>query len=169
MANLKQCTVFMTMFTIRPYQPEDRQQVESRFAEMLNYERVLDKHTVQGESVAADYMDWLLAECAQKQGMIYVAEAQGNVVGFVTLYVVHEFDITTAFNEYVYISDFGVSATHRGQGIGSALLAQAEAYAREIGQKMLKLDVLTNNDNALSVYRRFGLQPYVMSMLKELE
>ena len=157
------------MYRIRPYRPEDRQQVELRFAEMLNYERGLDKHTVQGEPVATPYMEWLLAECAQKQGMIFVAEAASEVVGFVSLYVEHEPDITTDFNDYVYISDFSVSAVHRGRGIGSALLAQAETYAREIGQKMLKLDVLTNNDIALSVYRRFGLHPYVMSMLKELD
>jgi hypothetical protein len=49
------------------------------------------------------------------------------------------------------------------------LLAQAETYAREIGQKMLQLHVLTNNDNALSVYGRFGLQPYVTTMLKALD
>jgi ribosomal protein S18 acetylase RimI-like enzyme len=157
------------MFTIRPYQSEDRQQVERCIAEMLNYERVLDKHSVQGEPVAAPYMDWLLAECAQKQGAIFVAEVQSNLVGFVSLYVEYEYDITTDFNQYVYISDFIVSAEHRGAGIGSALLAEAEAYARQIGQKMLKLDVLANNDNALSVYQRFGLKPYVMSMLKELD
>lgn len=157
------------MFAIRPYRPEDRQQVERHFAEMLNYERVLDKHTVPGEPVAAPYMDWLLVECARKQGMIYVADKAGEVIGFVSVYVEHEPDITTAFNEYLYICDFVVSAAHRGQGIGSALLAQAEAYAREVGQKKLQLHVLTNNDNALSVYRRFGLKPYVMTMLKELD
>jgi ribosomal protein S18 acetylase RimI-like enzyme len=157
------------MFTIRPYRPEDRPQVEHCFAELTNYEHALDKFTVPGEPVAAPYMNWLLEECAQNQGAIFVAEADGRIAGFVSIYVEHSKDITVSLNEYLHISDLVVLAEYRGQGIGSTLLARAEAYAREIGQKVLKLHVLANNEDALSVYHRFGLQPHLLSMLKELD
>jgi ribosomal protein S18 acetylase RimI-like enzyme len=157
------------VFTIRPYRPEDRPEVERCFAELCDYEHVLDKFTLPGEPVAAPYMDWLLVECAQNQGAIFVAEIDDQVVGYASMYVRRDDDITVSLNEYLYVNDFIVNATYRGQSIGSALLARAEAYAREIGQKVLKLHVLANNDPALSVYRRFGLQPYVLSMLKELD
>lgn len=157
------------MFTIRSYRTEDREQVECRFAELSDYEHVLDKFTLPGASVAAPHMDWLLAECAQNQGAIFVAEENGIIVGFLSTYVEHDLDITVSLSEYLHISDLIVAAQYRGQGIGSALLAQAEVYAREIGQKVLKLNVLANNEDALSVYRHFGLQPYLLSMLKELD
>jgi ribosomal protein S18 acetylase RimI-like enzyme len=157
------------MFTIRPYRTEDRERVERRFAQLSDYEHTLDKFTNPGESVAAPHMDWLLAECAQNQGAIFVAETEGVIVGFVSTYVEHEQDISVNLSEYLHICDLIVTAEHRGRGIGSALLAQAEAYAREIGQKVIKLNVLANNEDALSVYRRFGLKAHMLTMLKELD
>ena len=157
------------MFTIRAYRPEDRPQVERRFAELSDYEHILDKFTVPGDAVAAPHMDWLLAECAQNQGVIFVAEADGVIAGFVSTYVEHDPDITVNLSEYLHIGDLIVAEAYRGQGIGSALLAEAEGYAREIGQKVIKLNVLANNDNELSIYQRFGLQPYLLTMLKEVD
>jgi GNAT superfamily N-acetyltransferase len=136
---------------------------------MLNYERMLDKFTLPGESVASRYMDWLLAECEQKQGAVFVAETEGILVGLLSLYVEQEPDITASLNEYLYVSDFVVTSEYRGQGIGGILLAQADAYAREVGQKTMLLHVLAENDGAMSVYRHFGLQPHVLTMIKELE
>jgi GNAT superfamily N-acetyltransferase len=58
------------------------------------------------------------------------------------------------------IHDIVVSADWRGRGIGRALLAAAEAGARERGCCKLTLEVLEGNGRAESVYRTFGFRPY---------
>ena len=58
------------------------------------------------------------------------------------------------------IHDIIVSATWRRRGIGQALLAAAEAGAREQGCCKLTLEVLTGNAPAINAYRNAGFAPY---------
>ena len=60
------------------------------------------------------------------------------------------------------IHDIAVLPTHRGQGVGQALLAAAEAHARDRGCCKLTLEVLTGNAVALRSYARFGFAPYAL-------
>ena len=60
------------------------------------------------------------------------------------------------------IHDIAVLPAHRGQGVGQALLAAAEAHARERGCCKLTLEVLTGNAVALRSYERFGFAPYAL-------
>jgi diaminopimelate decarboxylase len=50
----------------------------------------------------------------------------------------------------------GVRADHRGQGVGSALMAEAFRWASEMGVERLKLAVYPDNVTAIRLYRRFG-------------
>jgi GNAT superfamily N-acetyltransferase len=58
----------------------------------------------------------------------YVAEADGLIVGFITLFV---------FEGRLIIGWLGVIATHHRLGVGGRLLQQAEQYGRECGIKEL--------------------------------
>ncbi|MEK7344737.1 MAG: GNAT family N-acetyltransferase [Pseudomonadota bacterium] len=60
------------------------------------------------------------------------------------------------------IHDIAVLPAHRGQGVGQALLAAAQAHARNRGCCKLTLEVLTGNTVALRSYERFGFAPYVL-------
>ncbi len=62
----------------------------------------------------------------------------------------------------VNVHDIAVAPGHRGRGIGQALLAAAEAHARERGACKLTLEVLTGNQRALRSYEQFGFAPYVL-------
>jgi ribosomal protein S18 acetylase RimI-like enzyme len=54
------------------------------------------------------------------------------------------------------IHDLGVLASHRGRGVGTALIAAAEAKARQLGCCKLTLEVLENNQRARAVYAKLG-------------
>ena len=54
------------------------------------------------------------------------------------------------------IHDLAVLAGHRGRGVGQALLAAAEAHARESGCCKLTLEVLEDNAPARRLYARAG-------------
>lgn len=56
------------------------------------------------------------------------------------------------------LHDVAVLATHRGRGIGRALLQAAEAEARNLGCCRLTLEVQEDNTPARSLYERFGFR-----------
>jgi ribosomal protein S18 acetylase RimI-like enzyme len=58
------------------------------------------------------------------------------------------------------IHDIAVAASHRGRGIGRALLAASEALARERGCCKLTLEALEGNVGAIGLYRSVGFAAY---------
>jgi RimJ/RimL family protein N-acetyltransferase len=59
-----------------------------------------------------------------------------------------------------HVADLGVAvaATHRRRGIGTALLAAAEEWARAAGVEKLELHVFPHNAPALALYDRLGYE-----------
>lgn len=55
-----------------------------------------------------------------------------------------------------YVNALAAYAEFRGKGIGTALLAQAEAYARETRAPALSIIVADQNEGAKRLYRRTG-------------
>jgi putative acetyltransferase len=49
-----------------------------------------------------------------------------------------------------------VVATHRGRGVGTALMAEAMRWAREHAVERIELTVYPHNVAAIALYRRFG-------------
>ncbi len=115
----------------------------------------------------------------------YVAEVDGEVVGFITLltrespsmpicptlraFLRHlgflgicraliglPLLIKNIGREDCYIEAIGVGEGWQGQGIGSALLKQAEEYAKERGKPYLTLEASRTNGAAIRLYRRLG-------------
>ena len=62
--------------------------------------------------------------------------------------------------DLVYIEALAVEESHRSRGIGSLLLADAEAWARSRGRSRLALHVLANNAGARRLYKRAGFHPW---------
>jgi len=57
-----------------------------------------------------------------------------------------------------HVATFGmfVVSSHRGRGIGSALVSEAFRWARLFGIERIELTVYPHNDAAIALYRRFG-------------
>ena len=88
-------------------------------------------------------------------GRILVARHQGEVIAMVSLL----FTISTALSGRVaLLEDMVVKPTHRGQGIGSQLLAYAVEFART--HQILRITLLTDHDNcaAQQIYQQQGFQ-----------
>ena len=69
---------------------------------------------------------------------------------------------TFACQPLVNVHDLAVVASHRGRGVGQALLAQVEQLARSKGACKLTLEVLSGNRQALGLYERCGFAPYAL-------
>ena len=68
---------------------------------------------------------------------------------------------TFAAKPLINLSDFYLEPRLRGKGIGTRLLETIEKEARAIGCCKLTLEVQQNNQNAQSVYGRFGFKQAV--------
>lgn len=156
---------------IRLYQPDDAEQIARCIEELQDYERELEPNRVPGQAIASRYLAELLTACAEKKGAIFVAVADVEVIaGFVCIWLEHEADMyLTTLVDYAYISDLIVRAPYRGRGIGQALLARAEAHARQVHAHTLRLNVLAANATAQRSYHYAGFRDYELSLLKRLD
>ncbi|HVM68388.1 MAG TPA: GNAT family protein [Gaiellaceae bacterium] len=84
---------------------------------------------------------------------VYVADDEGQLVGRLSL----ARDPHPASH---HVADLGilVAKSHRGRGIGQALLEQAVAWARDAGVSKIELHVFPWNEPALRLYSRFGFE-----------
>ncbi len=96
---------------------------------------------------------------------IFVAEAAGEVVGYVHL---TDYDLLYA-DHMKNIMGIAVASSHRRMGIGKKLLAAAEEWARESGAAGVRLVSGETRIGAHAFYRSLGYQGNKMQLnLKKL-
>jgi len=101
-----------------------------------------------------------------ERGMIFVARHPSRgVVGMVSAQLV----ISTAIGApSVWIEDMVIDAVFRGQGLGKALLAQAQAWGAAQGAGRVQLLADADNMLALDFYRHLDWQPTRLFAWKRL-
>src|SRR5579885_177693 len=144
---------------IRAYQPADQERVERCIRELPDFERSLEDDRVEGAGITRRYLLELLDTCQKQSGQLFVAEIDGRIAGFVCVWLEREPEsYLTSLALYAYISDLVVLPAYRRQGLGSALLAQAETFAAQQGVRALRITVLARNEGAKEVYHRAGFR-----------
>lgn len=97
-------------------------------------------------------------------GDLLVARRADEPVGFVWFELetgAYEQDATRGLVRNLY-----VRPDHRGEGVGSDLLAAAEERLRSAGAETLSLEVLAANEDARRFYRRHGYSPHRVELEK---
>lgn len=94
---------------------------------------------------------------------LFVAEADGERVGFIHLQRTEDF-FTGRSN--CHVSDLAVAPEHEGKGVGKALLAHAEAWAREHHCQLVTLAVFPGNERARALYESNGYAPDLLRLAK---
>ncbi len=97
---------------------------------------------------------------------VFVAEVENRAVGMVSVQALVS---TAEGGEVGLVEDLVVDAAFRGQKIGSALLAQVEAWARARGLLRLQLLADRNNAPALRFYRKHRWYPTQLVALRRAE
>ncbi|MGP3953921.1 GNAT family N-acetyltransferase [Streptomyces sp. 7N604] len=80
---------------------------------------------------------------------VEVAVDDGKVCGFVVAGV-------EEWHHRLAIHEIGVAPTHRGYGVGSALMQRACAYGRRLGARTAWLETSNVNVPAIRAYQRMG-------------
>jgi ribosomal protein S18 acetylase RimI-like enzyme len=96
---------------------------------------------------------FLQARLDNDESVIFIAEVDGGPAGFVQLYPC--FSSVTLKRVWV-LNDLYTSKKARKQGVGTALLEQARAFAAETGAKGLVLETTPDNETAQALYEQLG-------------
>ena len=92
------------------------------------------------------------AEAEQQQAM-YIAELDGQPAGCAYLVTLVDY---FNLNSHAHLSVLAVTREAEGQGVGTALIDQSIAWAKERGSDRLTLSALVTNTRARALYERKG-------------
>lgn len=97
---------------------------------------------------------------------LWVAEVNGEVVGFIDLWTIHDF---CHGGRLTYIQNLYVASKYRRLGVGSKLLQKIIERAEEKGA--LEVHVVTGFDNepAIRLYKKHGLNKESLQLEKEFK
>lgn len=155
---------------IRPYEPDDEAGSRACLVELQDAERAFDPRLRPGESMADEYLAQMHLRCREYDGAIFVAEQLGAIVGLVMILARVPFEsMDQPPGTYALVAELVVRDGFRRRGIARALLDTAECYAREAGASELRIDVLSENSPARTLYLRKGFASYEETLTKSLD
>ena len=96
---------------------------------------------------------FLAARLAASESVVFVAARAGELVGFTQLYPSFS---SGSMQRLWILNDLFVAPAARRNGIGAALMAAAEAFAREAGARGLLLATQKTNATAKALYASRG-------------
>lgn len=146
-----------TPTTIRPYADGDLPlmiEITCEAFEPVSIDRNIEEHV--GGSINGK--DWRFRKSLQiefdvvrQPGGVFVAEASGQIVGYITTF--HDVEAGVGF-----IPNLAVAAGHRGQGLGRRLIEHAVSHFRDLGVTYVRIETLEQNEAGQSLYPSLGFE-----------
>ncbi|MGY3263936.1 N-acetyltransferase family protein [Lysobacter sp. HA35] len=96
----------------------------------------------------------------------FVAELDGAIGAFIHVRRIRDYYTQS---DIAHVSDVVVGPHAEGHGIGRALMATAEDWAKAQGFALIQLYVLPENDSARRLYERVGYTPEWLKYVKPLD
>lgn len=144
--------------------------VRACLIELQDFEHQIDQRIPSGAEIVDAYIPEMMSRCESCDGRVFVAELNGEVVGYATILSrVTSEEIEDGGVEYGLISDLVTASGHRKQGVARALLDAAETFARKRGTKWLRVGALAANQLALGIYESRGFSKLYVELEKELD
>lgn len=154
---------------VREFTAKDIAGIVACFSELQEFERQIEPRRLPGEKVAASYVQSLLKQCAGKEGTIFVAEKNEQIIGFACILsaVILDEDLNEP-NRSSYLTDLIVMPAFRRGGVARALMRCAEEFARKRGASDVTLNMLLKNDSTQRFYKAMGYNDYELKLCKLL-
>jgi RimJ/RimL family protein N-acetyltransferase len=136
-------------WTLRPGRPTDGRALARLFADVRTEGRWLI--TTPGAISEPSEAFWISELIRAEESLALVAEADGEIVGNVLISV----DRGRA-TEHIGVLSICIAIDWRDVGIGTELVAAAQAWARDRELGKISLGVFPDNERAIAVYERRG-------------
>jgi GNAT superfamily N-acetyltransferase len=111
-----------------------------------------------------NYISEMLAETSIPHAT-FIAEIDNVPLGFI-----HIRTHTDSISDEICgtIPLLAVSPESQGLGVGKQLIERAEQWAKNLGYRLLHLEVFANNKKANNFYQNIGFKPETVHMIKPL-
>lgn len=96
---------------------------------------------------------------------LFVAELEARPAGCVLLWTLEDY---FSRKNHAHVSVIAVTTEAEGRGVGAALMAYAETWARDRGHSCITLSVFESNRRAQRLYERSGYQVEMRRYMKLL-
>jgi len=155
---------------IRPARlPQDKPAILAFIKGLQEFERAIEPDRRVDAPVADEFFAIIVPRVAERGGAILIAEEKGAAVGWAVVYPEeNDVYVLAAERTYAYVSELFVVERVRGSGVGRALLAACEDWARAKGIGVMMIGVLSGNARADAIYRQSGFEPYAAQLRKYL-
>jgi ribosomal protein S18 acetylase RimI-like enzyme len=155
---------------MEPYGPQDRPVIEAFVAAIQEHERLLVPALRAGAEIAAGYAAHIVAQVERKDGVLILAKAGADSVGFACAWMDEDDDPLLAADHrpHALVSDLYVRPEWRRRGIGRALLDEIEQIMRRRGARKLCITAKAANIAAVRSYEAAQFRPYEIDFWKEL-
>jgi GNAT superfamily N-acetyltransferase len=135
---------------IRDARPGDEEAILTLLREFAEFEKLTHIFRLTREIVLHDFIG------AERRVQCEVAESDGATMGVMTWFRTYS---TFAAAPGVYLEDIFVRPSHRGKGIGTAMLKHLARRARTEGATRINWSVLDWNHVALDFYASIDARP----------
>ena len=120
----------------------------------------------ESEDFATSFFEEALADLTTR---IFIAKNEEQALGYILCKLMErEESPFTYARHYLMIDQIGVRPTARGQGIGAALIQQAEELAKELGVPRIQLDSWDFNVRAHAFFEKQGFQKFMFRFWRAL-
>jgi RimJ/RimL family protein N-acetyltransferase len=133
---------------VRPARPGDARSFVEAYAAVAAERRFIQTERV---TRSAGFYRRRFRRSWDERGAHLVAIAAGRTIGSLSI----RRDEHPATGHVATLGMF-VLASHRGRGVGTALMREAIVWARRFGIERVELTVYPHNEAAIALYRRFG-------------
>ena len=149
--------------------PRDEPAILSFINGLQDHEAAFEPNRRRDPNFAADHWRELQHRCAEKHGIMLVAEQDGKAVGWAFAHDQSgDLFVIEPERRHGHIAELYVLPEARGKGLGRALIEGCEGWARERGHKLLMIGVLAKNPGAIRAYEGAGYAPYGLMMRRYL-
>lgn len=116
----------------------------------------LRSHLWPDADSAGEIAQYFAAEPAER-GQVFVAkDPHGKMCGFIELSVRRDWVEGSTTSPVAYVEGWLVHPDSRKKGIGKALLAAAETWARDAGYTEIASDTLIDNQDSIAAHQACG-------------
>lgn len=134
-------------YAIRPARPGDEASLFGLIRELARFAHLEPQLVGSAEALGHH----LFGERSYAEALL--AEAGGEAIGFALFFPTYSTFLT---RPGLYLEDLFVRESHRGKGVGHALLSEVARIATQRGAGRLEWSVLDWNAKAITFYERFG-------------
>lgn len=158
---------------IRKYKSSDKACFVRFMEESQDYLSSIDsmKRTRRMPEYGESYTQRVLETIRKNNGVIYVAESEGRLIGLIAGIVARQSkeDLLECIpSKDGIILELFVDAQHRRQKVGTILMQRMEDYFRQNGCDASRVEVFEPNARAHNLYRKFGYTDRVIYLIKKL-